>query len=136
MQDPLKPLKILWMIPKWTLPATDGARVATDSLIRNTIGAGAIVDVMCLSQKTEPTDPEMMMKAWNVKKVVVVPRSLPDTSLAKKFYYLSKLLLNPLTPLTFSSFSDRKVQRQVSQYIQKIVMILSFWMACIWEPLF
>ena len=44
MQDPLKPLKILWMIPKWTLPATDGARVATDSLIRNTIQAGAIVD--------------------------------------------------------------------------------------------
>jgi glycosyltransferase involved in cell wall biosynthesis len=119
MQDPLKPLKILWMIPKWTLPATDGARVATDSLIRNTIHAGAIVDVMCLSQKTEPTDPEMMIKAWAVEKVVVIPRSLPESPLAKKFYYLSKLLLNPLTPLTFSSFSDRKVQKKLAHYIQK-----------------
>ena len=107
------------MIPKWTLPATDGARVATDSLIRNTIQAGAIVDVMCLSQKTEPTDPEMMIKAWGVKKVVVIPRSLPESPLAKKFYYLSKLLLNPLTPLTFSSFSDRKVKKKVAHYIQK-----------------
>jgi glycosyltransferase involved in cell wall biosynthesis len=119
MQEPLKPLKILWMIPKWTLPATDGARVATDSLIRNTIQAGAIVDVMCLSQKTEPTDPEMMIKAWGVEKVVVIGRSLPDSSMSKNFYYLARLILSPLTPLTFSSFSDRKVQHQVSQHIKK-----------------
>lgn len=26
-------MKVLWVVPKWTLPVTDGARVATDSLL-------------------------------------------------------------------------------------------------------
>lgn len=102
-------MKILWMIPKWTLPATDGARVATDSLIRNTIAAGAEVNVMCLSQESEKTDQDSMKQAWGVKSVVVIPRSLPEKGISKNLYYLFQLISRPLTPLTFSSFSGQQL---------------------------
>jgi glycosyltransferase involved in cell wall biosynthesis len=117
MQDSLPPLKILWMIPKWTLPATDGARVATDSLIRNTIAAGALVDVMCISQLSEKTDTDMMKKAWGVKSVTVYPRSLPEGGTAKMLYYFGKLVFNPFTPLTFSSFSEKSLKQKVLRHI-------------------
>ena len=49
-------MKILWIIPKWTLPAIDGARVATQRLVRSTILAGAQVDILCLAQENEVVD--------------------------------------------------------------------------------
>ena len=118
MQDSSLPLKILWMIPKWTLPATDGARVATDSLIRNTIAAGAEVDVICLSQMHEKTDPDFMKKTWKVRNVTVIPRKLPESGMAKKLYFLKQLILSPFTPLTFSSFSESDLQQKVYKYIE------------------
>lgn len=118
MQVSPRPLKILWMIPKWTLPATDGARVATDSLIRNTIAAGAEVDVMCLSQQSEKTDQAVMKQAWGVKSIVVIPRNLPESGLPKKLYYLFQFLSRPLTPLTFSSFSEKQLQTKVFDHLK------------------
>ena len=105
------------MVPKWTLPATDGARVATDSLIRNTILAGAKVDVLCLSQLSEKTDPEFMKKAWNVENVFIVPRNLPVGGFPKKFFYLRQLIFKPLTPLTFSSFSSTSLKNKVKEIV-------------------
>lgn len=51
--------------------AIDGARVATDSLIRNT-AAGAQVDVLCLSAVSEKTDIESCEKSWKVGDVTIV----------------------------------------------------------------
>jgi glycosyltransferase involved in cell wall biosynthesis len=110
-------MKILWMIPKWTLPAIDGARVATDSLIRNTINAGASVDVLCLSSASEKTDIPFMKKSWNVGEVTVLPRQIPDGGLAKKLYFLVNLLIRPFVPLTFSSFVGRKMEEEVQKII-------------------
>jgi len=118
MQDNHTSLKILWMIPKWTFPVTDGARVATDSLIRNTVAAGADVDVLCLPQLAEMTEPELMKKTWGVKNVFIVPRPLPESGLSKKLYYLRQFLLKTFTPLTFSSFSDQRLQEKVRRIIQ------------------
>lgn len=118
MQDSSHPLKILWMIPKWTLPATDGARVATDSLIRNTIAAGAKVDVICLSQLFEKTDSHLMKQAWGVNEIDVMPRELPEKGLLKIWYYLRQFLLQPFTPLTFASFSEQKIRNKVQSKIE------------------
>lgn len=118
MQTSSQPIKILWMIPKWSLPATDGARVATDSLIRNTIAAGAEVDVMCLSQQSEQTDEDFMIKSWGIKNVHVVPRSLPESGMVKKLYYLSKIISRPFTPLTFSSFSESHIQQKIQNHLK------------------
>lgn len=107
------------MIPKWTLPAIDGARVATDSLIRNTIAAGAHVDVLCLSAVSEKTDIEFMKKSWNVGEVNVLPRMIPDEGLARKFFFLTQLLTKPFTPLTFSSFVGSRIENEVLDLINE-----------------
>ena len=107
------------MIPKWTLPAIDGARVATDSLIRNTIAAGAEVDVLCLSAVSEKTDIEFMKKAWKVGSVTVVPRMIPDDSLSKKLFFLTQLLTKPFIPLTFSSFVGSRIENEVLDLINE-----------------
>ena len=80
--------KILWMVPKWTLPAIDGARVATDSLIRTTIAAGAEIDVLCLSQISEKTDPQQMIDAWKAV------RSVPGPATYAHYLFLSTLMKN------------------------------------------
>jgi glycosyltransferase involved in cell wall biosynthesis len=117
MQSSSSPLKILWMIPKWTLPATDGARVATDSLVRNTVAAGAEVDILCLPQKFETTDVVSMKQSWGVKNVFILKRDVPEGAFLKKLYFLKSLLTNPLTPLTFASFSTSHIKKEVQNYI-------------------
>lgn len=112
-----KKSKILWMVPKWTLPAIDGARVATDSLIRNTIASGAEVDVLCLSAVSEKTDPQLMKETWKVNNVFVIPRNIPDSGLAKKFFFLKQLILKPFTPLTFSSFVGKKLEQKIENLL-------------------
>jgi hypothetical protein len=114
-----KNVKLLWMIPKWTLPAIDGARVATDSLIRNTIAAGAEVDVLCLSAVSEKTDIDFMKKVWKVGEVTVIPRIIPDDGLSKKLFFLTQLLTKPLTPLTFSSFVGSRIENEVLDLINE-----------------
>lgn len=103
-------MKILWLIPKWTLPATDGARVATDSLIRNTILSGAKVDVLCLPMPDEATNAQTMVDAWNVDNVFIYLRADSRQLLKRAAYYLKNLLLNPLMPVTFSSFAQKGVR--------------------------
>lgn len=120
-------MKILWLIPKWTLPATDGARVATDSLIRNTIAAGAEVDVLCLPMPDESTDKNEMLEAWKVKDVMILPRLDSRSIWKRSLLYLKSLVTRPLTPVTFSSFSDQRVRKfihhQLSQKAYDYIML-------------
>lgn len=94
----------LWLIPKWTLPATDGARVATDRLIKNMVKAGAIIDVMCLGNKDEKIDIGFMKRQWGVRNVFYKTRPLPQKKLGKLLFYLFKFMTHPKCPLTMSSF--------------------------------
>src|SRR5690606_12473847 len=110
-------MRILWITPKWTLPVTDGARVATDSLLRNIVPTGALVDYWSLSNQDEKSDVLEMMSAWNVNEAKSDPRSLPSSSLQKKLYYLKKIITSPLTPLTFSSFSEERFLDVFSQKV-------------------
>jgi len=111
-------MKILWIIPKWTLPAIDGARVATERLIRNTIHAGAEVSVLCLAQDSEEVNLDEMKSLWNTKDIKVIRRDIPKAAYKKGFYYLKSLLMAPLTPITFSSFTKRNLKNQIHQAIK------------------
>ena len=111
-------MRILWITPKWTLPVTDGARVATDSLIRNIIRMGALVDYWALSNQEDKPDPVFMVSHWGVQEATYSERSLPSRSLDKKIYYFKKLITSPTRPLTFSSFSDEKFVIDFKKKIQ------------------
>jgi len=112
-------MKILWLIPKWTLPAVDGARVATERLVRNTVLAGAEIDILCLAQKHESSEVniDLMMNEWNVKSIKVLYRPLPNSKLYKSLFYLKSLIFKPFTPITFSSFTDNRLRKSVSNYL-------------------
>lgn len=97
-------MRILWITPKWTFPVTDGARVATDSLLRNVIRSGGVVDYWSLSNKEDKPDVSEMINNWGVASASFNERSLPSRPLDKKKYYLRKIITNPFIPLTFSSF--------------------------------
>lgn len=106
----LKNKTFLWLIPKWTLPATDGARVATDRLIKNMVKAGAIVDVMCLGNPDDSIDIKHMKNEWKVRDVFFKTRPLPSNTIGKLFFYGFKFITNPRCPLTMSSFNSYTVK--------------------------
>ena len=106
------------MIPKWTLPVTDGARVATDSLLRNTVAAGAIVDVVCLANADENCDLSLIKEKWEINDIFVLRRTLPSSRLGKFFYYFKSYLKNPFFPLTFSSFNEPAIKSQLNTILK------------------
>ncbi len=100
-------MKILWVVPKWTFPINDGARIATDRLLRAVANAGAEIDVLALCQDHEEVNEAHMRAHWPVARVTVLRRGLPQSFVGKLFYYGLKVLTSPRLPLTFSSFADK-----------------------------
>lgn len=105
------------MIPKWTLPAIDGARVATDTLIRNSILAGMEIDILCFPQAHEKTDSLSMKEAWGVKNIHIIPRDLPEKPQEKVLYYLKNFMKRPWLPLTFSSFMQKRILKETQNIL-------------------
>lgn len=113
-----KELNILWMIPKWTLPATDGARVATDRLLKNSVRAGARIDCLFVQPEEEAFDEVQLKEAWKVGSVTRVARIYPNKKLPRLFNFLKNFILSPLTPLTISSFSTTKIRNKVQKELE------------------
>jgi len=111
-------LKILWITPKWTLPATDGARIATERLISNTIKAGAIVDYICISPKGEERDVMAMARKWKTNDIKIIERFAPKNKIGKLVYYGINLCFNPFIPLTLSSFAKSRIKNDIQNYIK------------------
>lgn len=106
------------MIPKWTLPATDGARVATDRLLKNSVRAGAKVDCLFVHPEGEAYNIEELKAAWKIGTVSRVTRSYPSKKLPRLINFLKNFLCSPLTPLTISSFSGSRVRSEVKKELE------------------
>ena len=111
-------IKVLWIIPKWTLPAIDGARVATERLLTNVTGSAVSVDVLCFANSDEVIDPRVMHSSWNVRNIFSLKRSVATAGRSKIFYFLFKLLTRPFTPLTFSSFDTIDNKNFISRKLE------------------
>tara|TARA_Y100000780_G_scaffold232596_1_gene269147 strand:+ start:293010 stop:294206 length:1197 start_codon:yes stop_codon:yes gene_type:complete len=93
--------RVLWLVPKWTLPATDGARVATKSLLRNVAQMGVEVDLACLSNEEAPQDFEVLKSELGLEGVYFYRRA------SHKLHWLFfRFVKRPFAPLTMSSFCD------------------------------
>ncbi len=103
-------MRILWVVPKWTFPINDGARIATDRLLRAMKKAGAEIDVVAICPTDENTDVAQMRAHWGVSQITVLRRTMPKTQIGKIFFYAWKLLTAGRLPLTFSSFQTKKLQ--------------------------
>lgn len=101
-------MRVLWLAPKWTFPATDGAKVATDKLVGNFAACGAEVDFACLGPPGEDVNLEEPKLRWNVRRAYYCRRNVPR-GLPRKLgrYYLSRFG-RPEEPMTMNSFGDAK----------------------------
>ncbi len=52
------PPRLIWIVPKWPLPAIDGARVATCNLLRSLAQQGSHIDLWALSDDGAVIDRE------------------------------------------------------------------------------
>ncbi|MBY0517798.1 MAG: glycosyltransferase family 4 protein [Bacteriovoracaceae bacterium] len=110
--------KILWITPKWTFPLLDGARIATDSLVRSVIEAGAIVDNVCICDNAESISVDELSERWKTRAITLVPRSKLDSLASKVFFHLKTLLTKRKLPLTFAYFHEKNTRRIVSEIIE------------------
>ena len=94
-------LRLLWIVPKWPWPATDGAKVATVNLVRELTRLGVTVDLLALIEVGEDFDEDVLIKELGVRKVLPLYRpERPTTPFKSAFGLLKSLVFNPRTPVT------------------------------------
>jgi polysaccharide biosynthesis protein PslH len=63
---------VLWVVPRWPLPADDAARVGASAEIRGLISTGAVVDLLALVPQDEPIDTRSPLRELGVRNVHVI----------------------------------------------------------------
>jgi glycosyltransferase involved in cell wall biosynthesis len=101
--------KLLWFVPRWLLPAEDGARVATVSLLRGLTALDVSIDLIAVIDPSErpAVDVDQARRELGVDRVFVLEREAK--SLGSAAFYLKLLrsfVRQPLTPLTAWSYAS------------------------------
>jgi glycosyltransferase involved in cell wall biosynthesis len=112
-------VKLLWVVPKWTFPINDGARIATDRLLRAMKRAGAEIDVVAICPHDEVTEEAQMRAHWGVAQITVLRRTMPTSKVGKLVFYGWKWLTAGGLPLTFSSFQSETLQRELRALLNR-----------------
>ncbi|WP_372655367.1 glycosyltransferase [Halobacteriovorax sp.] len=107
---------ILWVVPKYTFPVADGARVASNSLVQSFNSTKHKFDVLSLVDNGEQCINEYKEK-WKASSVFLISRSAPKTKATKLAYWFLKILKNPFSPLTLSYFNDKGVVNEVKRTV-------------------
>jgi polysaccharide biosynthesis protein PslH len=97
---------LLWITPKWPLPANDGARIATVTLLRHLSQQGERIDLVSITD-TELTrhQEEEARRELGVTSVRWVHRVAPLSHAARVRHAARSLIFAPQTPVTLSSFA-------------------------------
>lgn len=105
---------IIWIAPKWPLPATDGARIATTQLLRHLTARGAKIHLCALvpASEVEMADVEAAKRELGVGWVTILPRRAPS-----RFGQLLRLFLQPHFPVTLSPFADRNLRALMAGFL-------------------
>jgi glycosyltransferase involved in cell wall biosynthesis len=109
--------KILWITPKWTYPAVDGARVASEKLISELSQFDLQLDYISFSHPEDKVDIGLIQEKYKISNAYSFNRDLPMKLLNKIMYYLIAFILHPLTPLTLSSFNKKSFKNKVNELI-------------------
>ena len=106
--------EILWMTPKWPLPAQDGARVATKTLLSHMTKSGWEADLLALSGTDEKPSLEEAQKQLNIRAAHIVYREInPKSFILLIFKLLAHLVIRPFIPLTMRFFYTNRVRNEV-----------------------
>jgi glycosyltransferase involved in cell wall biosynthesis len=102
--------KILWISPRWPEPANDGAKIATLELMKHIQFEEKFeVTLLALLPEEETAPPITDVRLSEVR---VLRRRVATGS------YLSRFLQNPFLPITFGSFVEEKLEREVQKVVR------------------
>lgn len=113
--------RILWIIPKWPLPANDGARQATTQLVAALCSKGAVIDLLAIIPKGERVSEAEAIEALGVRTATVVRRPRPGPGL-----HLRSLLRHPLRALTLSQYSTKDSSQTILRAVSKPGTVVVF----------
>ena len=102
--------RILWITPKWPLPANDGARQATTQLVAALCSKGSVIDLLTLVPEGEEVCETEAIEALGVRTATVLRRPKPGPSL-----HLRSLLRHPFRALTLSQYATKDLSRKLLQ---------------------
>jgi hypothetical protein len=108
-------VSILWIVPKWPLPAHDGARHATVSLVTNLVAQGRVIDLLALAGHDETIDMSLAKSELGVRDVMVIRRSGGE---ADRLGLLTAALLRPLTPITMRHYCTPRMRRRLGALLR------------------
>lgn len=105
---------MIWITPKWPLPATDGARIATTQLLRHLTSSGVSVHLCALvpAEEAASVDIEAAKRELGVGTATVIPRRAPGRA-----RQLLNLFLQPFFPITLFPYADRAVRDEVHGFL-------------------
>ena len=110
--------KILWVLPKYTFPINDGARVASSSLLISITKNSVDVDLMVLSD-TNSVDASLFYKQWPINNCFFIDRPFFSNKVAKLLFWLKNFLFHPFTAITLSYFNSRNSKQQIEHILSK-----------------
>lgn len=76
-------MKVLWVTPKWTLPAIDGARVASLKLLKNLDKKNIELHYLAFSNNEDVCNEDELKKFFSLDKVYNIPREVPFSKSSK-----------------------------------------------------
>jgi glycosyltransferase involved in cell wall biosynthesis len=113
--------RILWITPKWPLPANDGARQATTQLVAALCSKGCVIDLLAMVPKGEEVSESEAIGALGVRSVTVVRRPKTGNRL-----HLQNLLRHPFRALTLSQYSTKDLSRKLLRAVSEPDTVVVF----------
>jgi glycosyltransferase involved in cell wall biosynthesis len=128
---------LLWVLPKWPLPATDGARVASVNLLRGLGELGVTIDVVAIAERTEGFDPEALKKIPGVLSCRLVAREPTGRGfqLSGALAALKSFCLRPWLPVTLAPFAARSVRAELESLLARGSVSGKPWTAIVYDGL-
>ncbi len=128
---------LLWILPKWPLPATDGARVANINLLRGLSALGVKIDVVAVAEREADFDPEALRKLCGVASSRVIYRE----PTGRGFQWVGMLAafksfcLRPWLPVTLAPFAARGVRAGLERILAQGPAQDGPWTAVVYDGL-
>ena len=131
------PPRLLWVLPKWPLPVTDGARVANINLLRGLTALGATIDVVAVADSSADSDADELKRITGISSSRVVHRE----PIGRGFQVLGLLAvlksfcLRPWMPVTLAPFAARSVRKELERIISAGPAQGERWTAIVYDGL-
>jgi len=112
--------RLLWITPKFPIPADDGARIATANLLSGLVSLGEDIHLIALAGTDENCDIELAKKVLGVAAITVIRRaSTPSNKIILAFQLVRAMLLNPWLPLTMRHYGEARVVSELEKILQE-----------------